>query len=103
MSNMSGHILLCSGPCAYLYTLNGHLLVEQNLSGSGRPHGPGVGSQDETDPITCCAFHETPSTAWISSELILTGHRRGVVKVRLFHGIDYFAEQRCSTCLLIAY
>ncbi|KAF7196337.1 Beige protein-like 1 [Pseudocercospora fuligena] len=50
LSNVSGHIILCRGANILLYTLNGHLLVEQKLC------------DREEEEILCCAFYEGAGT-----------------------------------------
>lgn len=69
MSNVSGHILLLRGPNALLYTLNGHLLVEQKLC------------DRDDDEILCAAFYEGAGNEYLERELILTGHACGVTNV----------------------
>lgn len=72
VSNVTGHILLCAGRTAMLYTLNGHLLVEQTTC------------ENDDDEVVCCAFYEGQGNEWVERELIFTGHRRGIVNVS-FH------------------
>ncbi|KAK4502464.1 hypothetical protein PRZ48_005889 [Zasmidium cellare] len=69
ISNVSGHILLCRGPYALLYTLNGHLLVKQKLC------------DRDSDDILCCAFYEGAGSEYLERELIFTGHAHGVTNV----------------------
>ncbi|GIZ45777.1 hypothetical protein CKM354_000893000 [Cercospora kikuchii] len=69
ISNVSGHILLCRGGTVSLYTLNGHLLVEQNLC------------EREDESILCCAFYEAQGNEFLQRELIFTGHAHGVANV----------------------
>lgn len=69
MSNVSGHILLLRGPSALLYTLNGHLLVEQKLS------------DREDDDILSAAFYEGAGGEYLERELIFTGHACGATNV----------------------
>lgn len=69
VSNLSGHIALCSGAHVRLLTLNGHLLVEQKVC------------ESEDDEVTCCAFYEGANNEWVERTLLLTGHKRGVVNV----------------------
>lgn len=69
ISNTSGHILLCRGSHVLLYTLNGHLLVEQKLC------------EREEDEILCCAFYEGQGNEYLQRELIFTGHAHGVTNV----------------------
>ncbi|EME84725.1 uncharacterized protein MYCFIDRAFT_152935 [Pseudocercospora fijiensis CIRAD86] len=69
LSNVSGHIILCRGANILLYTLNGHLLVEQKLC------------DREEEEILCCAFYEGAGSEYLERELILTGHAHGVANV----------------------
>lgn len=52
-----------------LYTVNGEEIIDQDIS---------VGSDDV---VSCCAFYEITCNDWIDTELIFTGHRRGVANV----------------------
>ncbi|KXL51468.1 hypothetical protein M433DRAFT_150591 [Acidomyces richmondensis BFW] len=69
LSNITGHIALCQGPRLLVYTLNGHLLVEQKICDS------------EDDEMNCCAFYEGAGNEWIERELIFTGHSHGSANV----------------------
>lgn len=52
-----------------LSTINGEKIIDQDIK---------VGSDDV---VSCCAFYETLGSDWIETELIFTGHRRGVANV----------------------
>ncbi|KAI5467956.1 hypothetical protein BGZ63DRAFT_450007 [Mariannaea sp. PMI_226] len=69
INDISGEILLCSGPNVLLYTLNGTLLLEQNLC------------FEQDDYIHSCAFYEGAGNEWLENYLIFTGHKRGRVNV----------------------
>ncbi|RDW62339.1 beige protein-like protein [Coleophoma cylindrospora] len=69
INDISGTILLCRGQRVTLYTLNGDLILDQHIC------------VDHDDYIYCCAFYEGTGNEWLESELIFTGHRRGVVNV----------------------
>lgn len=69
ISNTSGHIALCRGSHVLLFTLNGHLLVEQKIS------------EAPDDQILCCAFYNGAANEWVERELLFTGHSHGVVNV----------------------
>ncbi|KAH7063205.1 hypothetical protein B0J12DRAFT_641803 [Macrophomina phaseolina] len=71
INNVNGHIMLCTGPRLLLYTLNGRLLLDQDV----------CDSIDPDDTVYSCAFYEGVGNEWLEKELILTGHRRGVVNV----------------------
>jgi WD40 repeat protein len=69
IDHSSGHILLCSGMTAKLYTINGDLILQQNLCAGLDDH------------ITSCAFYATSSSEWLGGEYIMTGHTQGTAKV----------------------
>ncbi|SPJ74951.1 probable beige protein homolog [Fusarium torulosum] len=69
INDISGEILLCSGPNVILYTLNGTLLLEQNVC------------FEQDDYIHSCAFYEGAGNEWLDNYLIFTGHKRGRVCV----------------------
>ena len=54
-----------------LWTLNGDLVLEQNV------HVEGDGT------ISSCAFYEGSGSEYLERNLILTGHKKGVVNVCL--------------------
>lgn len=100
INDISGEILLCSGPNVLLYTLNGTLLLDQNLC------------FEQDDYIHSCAFYEGAGNEWLESYLVFTGHKRGRVNVwrrtitggrwtlellrRLDH-VDYKSEKGANT------
>jgi len=61
--------MLCRGQKVALYTLNGDLLLDQNVC------------LDHEDWISSCAFYEGTGNEWLESSLVFTGQRRGVVNV----------------------
>ncbi|MCJ1399799.1 hypothetical protein MMC11_003002 [Xylographa trunciseda] len=69
INDVSGTIMLCRGPEVALFTLNGDLLLEQNVCAEG----------DES--ITSCAFYEGAGNEYIEQNLVFTGHRKGVVNI----------------------
>ncbi|KAI0803611.1 beige/BEACH domain-containing protein [Xylaria sp. FL0064] len=69
INDVSGEIMLCSGPNVTLYTLNGDLLVDQNVC------------MEHDDYVHSCAFYEGSGNEWLESFLIFTGHRRGRVNI----------------------
>ncbi|KAF2758334.1 beach-domain-containing protein [Pseudovirgaria hyperparasitica] len=71
ISSITGHIILCRGPLLQLYTLNGHLLLSENV----------CETDDPEDIITSCAVYEGVGNEWVSRELIFTGHKRGLVNI----------------------
>ena len=64
--------MLCRGSDVSLFTLNGDLLLEQNVCVEG------------DDTIISCAFYEGSGSEYLERELIFTGHKRGVINVRFF-------------------
>lgn len=73
IDHKTGHIILCSGQTAKLYTINGELILEQRLC------------SDLQDRINCCAFYTSSGNEWIEGEYILTGHTQGIAKVSDVH------------------
>ncbi|KAL5349819.1 Beige protein-like 1 [Pseudogymnoascus australis] len=67
INSVTGDILLCRGQRAALYTLNGDLMVDQNIC------------VDSDDYVHSCAFYEGQGNEWLVNTLVFTGHRRGVV------------------------
>lgn len=71
INDVSGEIMLCSGPNVVLFTLNGELLLEQNV----------CGGEGQDDYVHSCAFYEGQGSEWLENFLVFTGHRRGRVNV----------------------
>ena len=69
INDISGEILLCSGPSVILYSLNGAVILDQNVC------------NDSDDYVHSCAFYEGANNEWLENYLIFTGHRHGVVNV----------------------
>jgi hypothetical protein len=69
INNISGEVMLCSGPNVVLYSLNGSLLLDQTVC------------LDTDDYVHSCAFYEGAGTEWMENYLIFTGHRRGRVNI----------------------
>ena len=61
--------MLCRGPEVSLWTLNGDQILEQNVYVEG------------DDTISSCAFYEGSGNEYLERNLILTGHKKGVVNV----------------------
>ncbi|KAK3935610.1 beige protein 1 [Diplogelasinospora grovesii] len=68
----TGDIMLCSGPNVLLYTLNGDLILDQNVCGIAEGHD---------DYVHSCAFYEGAGNEWLENLLVFTGHKRGRVNV----------------------
>jgi len=71
INDVSGDIMLCRGQKVALYTLNGELILDQNV----------CGETGHDDYIHSCAFYEGVGNEWLEQTLIFTGHRRGVVNI----------------------
>ena len=71
INNVTGQIVLCSTQWIFVYSLNGRLLLQQNI----------CGSTDSDDIVYCCAFYEGVGNEWLEKNLLFTGHRRGIVNV----------------------
>jgi WD40 repeat protein len=69
MNNVSGEVLLCSGPNVLLYTLNGALILDQNVC------------SEQEDYVHSCAFYEGAGNEWLENSIIFTGHSKGRVNV----------------------
>ncbi|KAL4917006.1 hypothetical protein BDW62DRAFT_91411 [Aspergillus aurantiobrunneus] len=69
INDVTGEIAVCRGNRVSLYTLNGALLLEQDVCESA------------DDKILVCVFYEGVGDEWQERELLFTGHRRGVVNV----------------------
>jgi beige protein homolog 1 len=65
INDTSGEIMLCSGPNVALYTLNGDLILDQNVCG------------EADDLVHSCAFYEGSGTEWLENYLVFTGHKHG--------------------------
>lgn len=62
--------MVCRGNRISLYTLNGALLLDQDVC------------ESIDDRVMSCVFYEGVNNEWQERELIFTGHRKGVVNVR---------------------
>ena len=71
INDVTGVIMLCRGHYVSLFTLNGELILEQNICIEG------------DDAILSCAFYEGSGNEYLERDLIFTGHKRGVVNVNL--------------------
>ncbi|KAI1379000.1 beach-domain-containing protein [Hypoxylon crocopeplum] len=69
INDVSGEIMLCSGPNMALYTINGDLMLDQNVC------------SEHDDYVYSCSFYEGSGNEWLESYLIFTGHRRGRVNI----------------------
>lgn len=62
--------MVCRGNRISIYTLNGALLLDQDVC------------ESIDDRVMSCVFYEGVDNEWQERELIFTGHRKGVVNVR---------------------
>ncbi|KAI1261691.1 beige/BEACH domain-containing protein [Xylariaceae sp. FL1019] len=69
INDVSGEILLCSGSNVVLYTINGDLLLDQNVC------------LEQDDFVHSCAFYEGSGNEWLENHLVFTGHKRGRVNI----------------------
>ncbi|KAI0883952.1 beach-domain-containing protein [Annulohypoxylon maeteangense] len=69
INDVSGEIMLCSGPNVALYTINGDLMLDQNVCA------------EHDDYVYSCAFYEGSGNEWLENYLVFTGHRRGRVNI----------------------
>ena len=69
--DVSGEIMLCCGPNIVLYSLNGDLILDQNV----------CGAEGHDDFVHSCAVYEGAGNEWLENNLIFTGHKRGRVNV----------------------
>lgn len=74
INSATGHIVLAVGPRLIVTTLNGTVLLDEDV----------CDGDDDTEGITSIAVYEGVGNEWCERELIFTGHRRGIVKVH-FH------------------
>ena len=72
INDVNGDIVLCHRQSVAMYTLNGQQILTQQVCGA---------SDDKDDCISSCAFYEGVGNEWLERELLLTGHKRGVVNV----------------------
>ncbi|KAL2258454.1 hypothetical protein VTK26DRAFT_8226 [Humicola hyalothermophila] len=88
INDVTGDVMLCCGQNVLLYTLNGELILDQNVctgdAGSApvdtASNAPDAAAAD--DFIHSCAFYEgSGGNEWCENQLVFTGHRRGVVNV----------------------
>ncbi|KAF2732378.1 beach-domain-containing protein [Polyplosphaeria fusca] len=73
INNVTGHIVLACGPRLLVTTLNGRLLLDEDV----------CEGDEGVDGVTAVAVYEGVGNEWCERELVFSGHRRGVVKI--FH------------------
>lgn len=67
INDVTGDIMICRGQKVAIYTLNGQLLLEQNVAVAN------------DDYVATCAWYEGAGNEWLECEMCFTGQRRGVV------------------------
>lgn len=72
VNDVNGHILVCRRREVGIFTLNGEVVVERELT------------QEEGGAVVSCAFFEGSGVGWLKRELVFTGHAIGVVNVSFF-------------------
>ncbi|KAG0276853.1 hypothetical protein BGZ95_006955 [Linnemannia exigua] len=68
INDATGDIATCSGPVLRLWTVNGDMILQKYTTQIG-------------DPILDCVFYSGRTGEWLSKEIVLTSHRRGIIKV----------------------
>ncbi|KAI4274372.1 MAG: hypothetical protein L6R38_006112 [Xanthoria sp. 2 TBL-2021] len=66
--DVNGTMMICRGPNLLLYTLNGDLIIDQQVC-------------TEDDTIMSCAFYEGSGNDYLERNLVFTGHRKGVLNI----------------------
>ncbi|OJJ48396.1 hypothetical protein ASPZODRAFT_62592 [Penicilliopsis zonata CBS 506.65] len=69
INEVTGDVMVCRGNRLTMYTLNGDVLLDQ------------VVCEAADDHVLCCIFYEGSGDEWLERELVLTGHRRGLVNI----------------------
>ncbi|ODA76470.1 hypothetical protein RJ55_07740 [Drechmeria coniospora] len=69
INDVTGDVMLCSGPTVLMYTLNGSLMLDQNIC------------PEQDDYVHSCAFYEGAGYEWLENHLVFTGHSKGRVNV----------------------
>jgi len=72
INDTTGDVMLCRKRHVTLYTLNGDILLEQDVCEEGDDH------------VVSCAYYEGTGNEWLESSILFTGHKRGCVNVSLF-------------------
>ncbi|KAI9353982.1 hypothetical protein BD770DRAFT_138359 [Pilaira anomala] len=67
INNNTGDIVTCSGHIIRVWTINGDLYLTKSACPS-------------SESILSCIFYERKMTEWNNRDLIITGHRKGLVK-----------------------
>jgi hypothetical protein len=73
INSVTGHIVMACGRRLVVTTLNGTMLLDEDV----------CDADEDVEGITSVAVYEGVGNEWCERELVFTGHRRGVVKVRV--------------------
>ncbi|OLL25615.1 Beige 1 [Neolecta irregularis DAH-3] len=69
INDSNGTIAVCTSQELFLWTINGHMLLQCDVSNDGR------------DLLKSCIFYQGLSVEWISHDIMATGHSGGVAKI----------------------
>ncbi|KAG5439009.1 hypothetical protein PCANB_002340 [Pneumocystis canis] len=69
INDTNGDIATCSETTISIWTINGDLLLRQNIQFS------------QNDMIFSCKFYEGINNEWLDCDLIFTGHKSGIVQI----------------------
>lgn len=69
INDVTGEILIGSGPNILLYTLNGGLVLDTKVC------------LEPDDYVHSCAFYEGSGNEWLENHVIFTGHKKGRVNI----------------------
>ncbi|KAI7869795.1 WD40-repeat-containing domain protein, partial [Spinellus fusiger] len=68
VNNSTGDIITCSGHILRLWTINGELLLSKSTCPS-------------SESILSCVFYDEQANEWTGRDTIITGHKKGIIKV----------------------
>jgi hypothetical protein len=85
INSATGHIVMAAGTRLIVTTLNGTILLDEDI----------CDGDDDTEGITAVSVYEGVGNEWCERELIFTGHRRGIVKVRIPFPLSPFLIPKC--------
>ncbi|VBB72904.1 Putative protein of unknown function [Podospora comata] len=78
VNDTTGDIMACVGQSVVLFTVNGEVILDQNVCGGGG----GTEGEVTDDYVYSCAFYEgSGGNEWLENQLVFTGHKRGRVNI----------------------
>jgi len=83
INNVTGHIVLAAGRRLVVTTLNGRILLDEDI----------CDSEEDAEGVISVAAFEGVGSEWCERDLIFTGHRRGVVKIFHLHPAPTASKQ----------